>query len=334
MTKYNSKNLPVVESWAAKDLKTELYFIGLPQNGNRLELYERFLGFLLLKEELGHNKADSKSNETDNSDGDEGVSSIENKSVNEVQKNSAAKQSKDKVSWVQCDDCQKWRALPSSINSNSLAENWSCKMNEWDKKHNRCDDVEESGADEEEEPDDSDNEEDNELDDAYKAAVLAKYKRILQENETKKRKSAEDKADKQKKKRENDLLKDQRELDEFVAKLTPEEIKEGRLAARKRNGKGQIPIHKYPELYDDVKATRLLRRDIYFGADVNAQDKNDRTPLHAAFMFGKRKYRDVLQQHGAEEMCDISDRIPSEYFMPREPPKKKNALASYIDSII
>ncbi|KAE9009199.1 hypothetical protein PF005_g11721 [Phytophthora fragariae] len=40
--------------------------------------------------------------------------------------------------WVQCDKCQKWRRLPNQVNVSELPAVWYCKMNRWDKRHNKC----------------------------------------------------------------------------------------------------------------------------------------------------------------------------------------------------
>ncbi|OWZ01780.1 hypothetical protein PHMEG_00026773 [Phytophthora megakarya] len=40
--------------------------------------------------------------------------------------------------WVQCDKCQKWRRLPNQVNVSELPAVWYCKMNKWDKRHNKC----------------------------------------------------------------------------------------------------------------------------------------------------------------------------------------------------
>ncbi|CAI5737870.1 unnamed protein product [Peronospora destructor] len=40
--------------------------------------------------------------------------------------------------WVQCDKCQKWRRLPNQVNVSELPAVWYCKMNHWDKRHNKC----------------------------------------------------------------------------------------------------------------------------------------------------------------------------------------------------
>jgi len=82
----------------------------------------------------------------------------------------------------------------------------------------------------------------------------------------------------------------------------------------KKNNKGQIPIHLYPQQFGDKKATKLLRIDINFGADVEAQDKQGRTPLHYAVMSSYKDYEEVLMANGAHPFaCDHSDRCPDEY---------------------
>ena len=40
--------------------------------------------------------------------------------------------------WVQCERCQKWRLLPTTINLESLPEHWFCELNVYDTKHNNC----------------------------------------------------------------------------------------------------------------------------------------------------------------------------------------------------
>ncbi|CAI9739999.1 family CW-type zinc finger 3-like [Octopus vulgaris] len=50
--------------------------------------------------------------------------------------------------WVQCDNCLKWRRLPTGIGFRDLPEKWYCHMNP-DASHNRCD-VEEEPEDEDE----------------------------------------------------------------------------------------------------------------------------------------------------------------------------------------
>ncbi|XP_067300066.1 MORC family CW-type zinc finger protein 3a isoform X2 [Pseudorasbora parva] len=52
-------------------------------------------------------------------------------------------------SWVQCDDCLKWRKLPDGIDMNKLPEKWFCRLNP-DPQFRRCEEPEEA--------EDSDNE--------------------------------------------------------------------------------------------------------------------------------------------------------------------------------
>ena len=45
---------------------------------------------------------------------------------------------------VQCSGCKKWHELPSSLNPDSLPEEWYCKMNDWGPCQNSCDAPEQS----------------------------------------------------------------------------------------------------------------------------------------------------------------------------------------------
>jgi len=40
--------------------------------------------------------------------------------------------------WVQCDQCLKWRRIPTSISDKELSGEWLCSMNKWDLKRNSC----------------------------------------------------------------------------------------------------------------------------------------------------------------------------------------------------
>ena len=42
-------------------------------------------------------------------------------------------------SWVQCDRCQKWRMLPSNVDTSNLPDSWYCEMNTYDKARSSCD---------------------------------------------------------------------------------------------------------------------------------------------------------------------------------------------------
>jgi hypothetical protein len=51
----------------------------------------------------------------------------------------------DEAKWVACDLCGRWRRLPSTVNMDSLPEQWFCEMNIWDPLRNSCQADEESG---------------------------------------------------------------------------------------------------------------------------------------------------------------------------------------------
>lgn len=40
--------------------------------------------------------------------------------------------------WVQCDNCKKWRILPSSVDTSELPLHWYCEMNTFDPERSRC----------------------------------------------------------------------------------------------------------------------------------------------------------------------------------------------------
>jgi hypothetical protein len=48
--------------------------------------------------------------------------------------------------WAACDTCGKWRQLPFFVDPDTLPEQWFCRMNRWDSKHNQCHHDEESGT--------------------------------------------------------------------------------------------------------------------------------------------------------------------------------------------
>lgn len=47
------------------------------------------------------------------------------------------------INWVQCNACEKWRALPSNVDPNSLPDEWFCKFNVWSPELATCDAPEE-----------------------------------------------------------------------------------------------------------------------------------------------------------------------------------------------
>ncbi|KAJ4977240.1 hypothetical protein NE237_002346 [Protea cynaroides] len=46
----------------------------------------------------------------------------------------------EKIQWVQCEDCSKWRKLPSDV---LLPSRWTCSNNSWDSKRSTCSSAEE-----------------------------------------------------------------------------------------------------------------------------------------------------------------------------------------------
>lgn len=45
----------------------------------------------------------------------------------------------DEREWVQCDNCLKWRILPSDVQTSKLPKHWYCEMNVYDQFRNTCD---------------------------------------------------------------------------------------------------------------------------------------------------------------------------------------------------
>lgn len=62
---------------------------------------------------------------------------------------SLTKPEDDKV-WVQCNTCDKWRALPHDVDPNSLPDIWVCSLNTYDSVRNNCEAPEENFKDHEE----------------------------------------------------------------------------------------------------------------------------------------------------------------------------------------
>jgi cobalamin biosynthesis protein CobT len=52
--------------------------------------------------------------------------------------NTTEKGAEDDRVWVQCNTCDKWRALPSTVDPNSLPDIWVCELNIYDTARNNC----------------------------------------------------------------------------------------------------------------------------------------------------------------------------------------------------
>ena len=52
--------------------------------------------------------------------------------------------------WVQCNKCDKWRALPNTVDVSRLPDVWYCNLNIWDTERMSCDVPEETYRDPEE----------------------------------------------------------------------------------------------------------------------------------------------------------------------------------------
>jgi hypothetical protein len=58
--------------------------------------------------------------------------------------------------WAQCNGCNKWRKLPSHVDTSSLPRRWFCRLNEWDEAKRSCEAEEELSDDDDDDDDDSD----------------------------------------------------------------------------------------------------------------------------------------------------------------------------------
>lgn len=221
--------------------------------------------------------------------------------------------------WVMCDRCSKWRKLGSSIDSNSLPEKWYCEMNVWDPRFNNCEAEEEATDDVKEEGEEENNEQEEE---DYEEIIPAKEKRRLLWEFKKHVVAYHEKKQTRLQKRENqknDTLTNATrratvEADDIIANMTSEEKEEASRLAKKRDRKGRLPIHCYPEQFSDETATKHLLRDIRLGVDLGATDNLGRVAFHYAFITDCPMYRQALLDAGADPIiCDDSDRIPEEY---------------------
>lgn len=204
--------------------------------------------------------------------------------------------SPSKKNWICCDRCEKWREIPLEIlETLNPADPWSCTMNLWDDEFNTCEKPE--AAQEEHSEDDSSGNEDGET-----------------EEDLKYRKKQELLDAKREETRVKQRVKEREELEIYIASLSESDITQAKLQAKKKNGKKkQLPIHLYPSMFADKKAAKMLRRDLYFGADIDAQDYQGRTALHYSYTEECPIYRDVLLECGAEPyVCDNGERAPHE----------------------
>lgn len=69
----------------------------------------------------------------------------ESDSSSEAYRSKKKKQKKeDNRVWVQCNTCDKWRALPPETDSSKLPDIWICSLNDTDKERNHCEAPEEN----------------------------------------------------------------------------------------------------------------------------------------------------------------------------------------------
>eukprot|EP01035_Chromulina_nebulosa_P018960 gene18960-24770_t len=69
---------------------------------------------------------------------------VESEADDSDEENGDKRNSEDDRVWVQCNNCDKWRSLPSFVDVDSLPDIWSCELNIYDNTRNSCDAPEEN----------------------------------------------------------------------------------------------------------------------------------------------------------------------------------------------
>ena len=322
-------------SYSTESLKTYLSWFKLTTDGRKEVLYERFFGAKLYHEEY---MRQLRGEHEDQDTSREVVSDSEEESNPNKDDGSAEQE------WVQCDQCSKWRSLPKDISPESLPDEWNCTLNTWNEQYNSCEKDEEPQPDDNEESEECDEDAEEYVqwkDPEYKRRILADFKEYYSELQAK-RKQREEDIEEQKQER---ALKKQRRVEdgirEYMESLSEDDQKVALKAAVKKNGKGQIPMHWYPQKYADTRATTLLRQDLALlrASDtyrpqiadlVNMGDKYGRTPMHYAVLNEDHdSYREELEKAGGSMYCcDMYEKCPEEY-MPLFKDKK-----TWIDKFI
>lgn len=223
--------------------------------------------------------------------------------------------------WVQCDDCNKWRALPQDSVVEDLPDRWTCALNT-DRDRDSCD---KSEVDHDDFTHSADEEEDEEVDEygfteSYKQEVLKKFKEYKVELEEKKRARAERDEELAKERTQRMMSKQEEIFQVWANKATSFDKAARRRAANRANATGRLPISTYPYELDEAKAFQQLLRDLHCGVDVNAEDNNGLTAIYHAHMNHFEGYVQQLLAAGA-----IDDELHLEnddYFMSLENPRR------------
>ena len=226
----------------------------------------------------------------------------------------------NKLVWVQCEDCEKWRALPHGTDPNELPDKWTCSLNTMDPDHDNCDKSEEDqenlSGDEEDELEDE-----NGFTEADKAEILKKFKAYKIEIQEKAAARAEREEAAAKERLQRMKVKQDAEFEVWASKLTASQKAAGKRVASKRSERGMLPIHKYPYYMDEAKACKQLRRDLHYGIDVNTEDDDGFKAIYHAHMNHYDGYVELLLAAGAEDdeyhlECD-------DYYMSMDQPRRK-----------
>jgi len=232
----------------------------------------------------------------------------------------------DNSTWVQCDDCNKWRALPQDTVVEDLPDKWTCALNT-DSARDSCDksEVDHHDFDHSDEEDDEEEVDEYGLTEEYKQEVLQKFKAYKAELHEKKRARAERDEELAKERTERMLRKQEDIFAAWARKLSKHEMAaRKRVANRAEELRGRLPISTYPYEFDEAKACQQLLRDVHCGVDVNAEDGGGLTAIYHAHMNHYEGYVQLLLAAGAvdDELHLESD----DYFMSLENPRRRKKV--------
>lgn len=103
-----------------------------------MNLWDNFYNDCAVDEEVVEDPVDDGSN-ADDADGELGADDAQG-SYREGpgSRNMSANVAVEKVNWVQCNKCTKWRKAPGAVDVDSLPDVWQCSMNTWAPAFARC----------------------------------------------------------------------------------------------------------------------------------------------------------------------------------------------------
>lgn len=87
-------------------------------------------------------EGENDGNNVDDESGDDDDTEVSN--TKKSKSTADKKLDQDEPVWVQCNTCDKWRALPCTVDVNSLPDIWTCDQNIYDLERNNCEAAEET----------------------------------------------------------------------------------------------------------------------------------------------------------------------------------------------